>query len=275
MRRRVILDLDPLETRALLSAASVLGFTAQTPSPNNTAVLERMHTNRAIYQPGQTVQTSFQERNLSAHPIEVVDGGAVSGITVTQDGMPVYSPSATPQSVTITTLKPGHSLVSKSSWNGTINQPGSNALPYGVFQVVDHHAPAGPVATFGISPPITLRIQAAPRQAHIGNVINVTVTETNHGRTSLPVYVADAAATLSVSRHGSTLYSFGTSPGPAGAAQTTLDAGSSRTFNLTWNGEQNQSASTPGSFVQPGVYQINVTVDGLHASTRVREFAAG
>ena len=273
MRRRVSIDLDRLETRAMLSAASVLGFTAQTPSPNNSAILERIQTSRLIYQPGHSVQVTFRETNVSAHSIQVVDGGAVSGISVTQNGQTVYQPQILPQNLTFDTLKPGHSLVSKSSWNGTINQPGSDALPYGVFQVSDHHAASGPVATFGIAPTITLRIHATPKYARIGNTINVTVIETNHGAQPLPVYVADAAATLSVSKNGTPVYTPIFNSPFGGRAQTTLAAGASRSFNLTWTGAQNQSTNAV-PFVQPGVYQINVGVDGLHATTRVREFAA-
>ena len=69
MIRRTRLNLEPLEGRSLLSGLAY-----------------SLTTDQSAYLPGQPVEMTFQETNVSSQPVTVQEGPSIDGFTVSQDG---------------------------------------------------------------------------------------------------------------------------------------------------------------------------------------------
>jgi hypothetical protein len=139
MMRRTRPDLEPLEGRALLS---------------DSGLAYRLTTDHSAYQLGQPVAMTFQETNVSGHPITVEYGAKDSGFVVRRDRRdgPVvweeYPGPEYPQWMRMETLQPGQSLTLTATWDGI--PTGGSAPVAGRFVIsdqLDQLDPHGATAT--------------------------------------------------------------------------------------------------------------------------------
>ena len=167
---------DHLEAREVLSqfglfiAPPVLpihlapAIVAPAPAPpNNVAVasplLVAFTTDRSTYALGQPVHFTLTATNTSKQAVTFVDGPAVDGFLVSQNGKIVWRSNAglQPQFLRSVTLQPGQSYTLHATWDGHPNTPSGNELmsqtPTGTFSVTSQFHPLGtaaPTATFTI-----------------------------------------------------------------------------------------------------------------------------
>jgi hypothetical protein len=136
MTRRTLLNLEPLEGRALLSALSV-----------------SLTTNKSVYQVGQPVRLTFTETNNTSQPVLVDYGPSNDGFDIEQGGNIVWRSNAgvIPMFLLADTLQPGRSLTLTATWNGNANLGAATAsVDTGTFEVFNQLDP-GVSATFQVS----------------------------------------------------------------------------------------------------------------------------
>jgi hypothetical protein len=145
MRLRTRLNIESLESRALLSGLSVA-----------------LTTNASSYEVGQPVQLTFTETNNTSHAVTINEGPSTDGFDVKQGGATVWRSNAgiNPLFIEADTLQPGQSLTLTGTWNGVPNVGTSTGGSVtGTFVVLNQLSPTT-TATFTItgtssSPPST------------------------------------------------------------------------------------------------------------------------
>lgn len=133
MKRHIPLNLEPLEGKALLSGLSY-----------------SITTNQSSYAPGQAVEMTFQETNVSDKAITVQEGPSIDGFDVLQGGRMVWRSNSgmNPMYIALDTLQPGQSLTLTATWNGV---PANGSTPAsGTFEVANA-LNQGATTTFAIS----------------------------------------------------------------------------------------------------------------------------
>ncbi len=141
MTRRMHLNIEALEEKALLSAATV-----------------SLTTGQSVYQAGQSVHITFTETNKTTQPILIDYGPSNDGFAIEQGGNTVWRSyvGAIPMYLVADTLEPGHSLTLTATWNGVPNVGSlAKAADTGTFVVINQLDPSV-TATFQItssSPP--------------------------------------------------------------------------------------------------------------------------
>ena len=127
MTRRTPLNVEFLESRALLSAVSA-----------------RMTTDRSVYSVGQPVQLTFTETNDTNKPIVVDEGPSIDGFVIEQNNTVVWRSNAgiNPMFIAVRQIQPGQSLTLTATWNGVPNVGTSTtAVATGTFVVVNQSNP--------------------------------------------------------------------------------------------------------------------------------------
>jgi hypothetical protein len=155
------------------------------------AVAFRLTTNQQTYTPGQTVEMTFTETNVSNHAVRVALGPAVDGFVITQSGRTVWrsNSGSEPLYIARRVLHSGQSITLTASWT-----VGSDT---GVFRVRDQLAPSGPFATFNVVP----------------NPSPTSVGVAQHGPSAgAPVPVKQPAPVLPPARPFNTGFTMGTAP---------------------------------------------------------------
>jgi hypothetical protein len=136
MRRRTPLNVESVESRALLSGLSVA-----------------LTTNASSYEVGQPVQLTFTETNNTSHAVTINEGPSTDGFEIKQAGATVWQSNAgiNPLFIVADTLQPGQSLTLTGTWNGVPNVGTSTgAAVTGTFVVVNQLNPTT-TATFTIT----------------------------------------------------------------------------------------------------------------------------
>lgn len=134
MIRRTRPTLEPLEGRSLLSGLAY-----------------SLTTDRAAYQPGQPVEMTLRETNVSSQPVTVKDGPSIDGFTVSRGGVVVWRSNAgiNPLYIRLETLQPGQSLTLTATWDGI--PTGGSAPVSGTFAISNQLAPTAASAVVAIS----------------------------------------------------------------------------------------------------------------------------
>ncbi len=260
-------------------------------------------TNQAVYQPGQSVEMTFQETNISSQPVTVEDGPSIDGFTVAEGGTVVWRSNAgiNPMFIMLETLQPGQSLTRTATWDGI--PMGGSAPVSGTFVISDQLDPHAATATVTISgstspstPPSGQSGQSPPSSTPPG--VNPPVTDPPPGST--PPVAGSSPVALSVKtnhptyRSGDrvrmtvTLHNVGRSPvdlapnsnadgftvlqgsteiwRSARPVSRRLEPGHSMKLTAVWNGTSGQADAT----IAPGVYTIEAVEGDESGSTTVR-----
>jgi hypothetical protein len=104
----------------------------------------------SAYQPGQPVEMTFQETNVSGHPVVVEDGPSNNGFIVRRDRQGdamVWQSNAgiNPDRIRRDILQPGQSLTLRATWGGI--PTGGSAPVAGRFVISDQLDSNGATAT--------------------------------------------------------------------------------------------------------------------------------
>ena len=167
-RGRTRPQLEAAEERALLSDLSI-----------------SLTTDQPIYQPGQPIQFTFNETNVSNHPVIASYGPSVDGFLVSQNGSSVWQSNAgvNPLWVAMETLQPGHSFTLKSTWDGVPNLESSPIIGGGTFTVTNQLDPGGASATFQVEPPnISYSFSTDQPVYQVGQPVQITFVGDQHQR---------------------------------------------------------------------------------------------
>jgi hypothetical protein len=283
MKRRTHLNLEMLEGRALLSG-----------------VAYSLTTNQSVYQPGQPIEMTFQETNVSDHAISVGDGPSIDGFTVVQGGAVVWRSNAgiNPLFIRLDPLQPGQSLTLTATWDGV--PTGGSSPSSGTF-VIDNQLnpqaasatvtiagstspssnptppkptprPVNPVATA----PAPVSASPAPGSSSIavtvstdhptyrkGHQVRMTLTLQDVGNSPvvLPINSADRFTVLK----GSTAV-WSSARIVSGVGSVSLEPGQSITATALWNGRAKQAGVT----ITPGTYTLQASDEGYSGSTTFR-----
>ncbi len=129
--------------------------------PSAGPLLVVIHTDHAIYAPGQPVHITVTETNRTHRDVTVFEGPSLDGVTVSQSGKEVWRSNlgVQPEFVVGRTLHPGHSITETISWDGQ-HPEAVPAHPYGGFVVRDEAGAARPVSVRFLNPNLTTTKQA-------------------------------------------------------------------------------------------------------------------
>lgn len=242
MKREISVNVEPLETRSLLS-----GLTYS------------LTTNQAVYQPGQPVQMTLTETNTSSSPVQGAWGGVGSvGFTVEQNGN-VVAAFLTDPVIDSWTLQPGQSKTLTTTWNGK----SMGAYATGEFSVTSGFTPAGVSATFQIEPassassPISVTVTTAHRTYKAGRPVLISVTVKNVSSREITLALNSKTVGVAILEGSTVVWHSPTIK--AVEKNLTLNAGQSVHVSFVWNGKPNQ----PGVHkLAAGTYTIEVVVGG-------------
>ena len=234
VRRTTHPRVEGLEQRALLSDLSV-----------------SLTTDKPVYQPGDPIQFTFTETNISDHPVNIGEGPSIDGFLVSENGIQIWrsNSGAMPAFVMLLPLQPGQSFTLESTWNGSPNVVSSAMLAGGTYTVSNQEDPSTSV-TFKIDSPLTYSLSVDKSEYHVGEPIQITFTETNP--TDQPVSVNLNSSAFAITDYSNnTVWQSGT--GSGSSKTETLQPGQSITQTATWDGISNSGTTTGtnpwGSFV--------------------------
>ena len=209
-------------------------------------------TDQSVYNPGQPVNLTFTETNVSDQPVTVVTGP--SAFQVMQDGTDVWDANSNggTSSMTWTTLQPGQSYTQTDTWDGVPNT-GLLSSPWIPFTVSDGLDPEADSATFQFAAPPASQLATSltTNQAvyQLGTPIQMTFTQTNVGTQPIQVLVVLVGApAFDIQQDGTQIWGsdFGLVGGMSYSWQT-LQPGQSATRVSTWNGVPDQLPSSEPS----------------------------
>jgi hypothetical protein len=233
-------------------ATTTFQIVAQSPDVLATSVT----TDQTTYQPGQPVNMTFTETDVSDQPIAVLTGS--TEFEITQSGTAglggIINPGGPANSEpTWLTLQPGQSYSQTETWNGLpAYYPAgpviSLAAPFTVSNAFD---PNLDTATFQYAAPPTSVLQTSlttdQSVYQLGQPIQITFTETNVGTT--PVQVWEGPSSFNVTQNGTQIWNSlvpDLSPYTwdlGNYSWVTLQPGQSYTQTGTWNGVPDQLPS--------------------------------
>jgi hypothetical protein len=258
---------ENLEMLSLLSGAAPIA------AIGDPALTLKLTTDRATYQPGQTVTMTLTETNTSGHDLRIVDGPSTDGFYVTRNGVTVWTSNAGPQPLylRLITLHPGESIRLRAIWDDRPNTPSDPfPMPAGApvtgmlevhSQVHQQSASAAPV-TILVGPTATVQpLAVTVTTNHASYLLKqpVTITITERNTSDKDVLVSTGCQILS-----------GSATGPLGpvwvyrdprdcvTGRMVLHAGQSRQLTFGWNG----LPDLPHAHAVRGWYVIRAGVDG-------------
>jgi Intracellular proteinase inhibitor len=272
MIRRTRLDLEPLEGRSLLSGLAY-----------------SLTTNQASYQPGQPVEMTFRETNVSSQPVTVQDGPSIDGFTVSRDGAVVWRSNAgiNPLFIRLETLQPGQSLTLAATWDGI--PTGGSAPISGTFVISNQLGPqAATTVTIsgstapspapkgqapptpdppGVNPPATSSLALSVKTDHptyrSGHPVRIMMTLHNVGHSPVELAPNSDADGFTVLRGSTEIWHW------ARPVTRRLKPGHSLKLTAVWDGRPGQADMT----LAPGMYTIEAVEGGESGSTTVRIIA--
>jgi hypothetical protein len=292
MKRRTPLNLEPLESKALLSGLSY-----------------SLTTNQASYQPGQPVVMTFRETNVSSQPISVEEGPSIDGFDVSQNGVVVWRSNTgiLPMFIASESLQPGQSLTLSASWNGMA--VGSTSPLQGTFVISNQlnpsvtttvsvsNAPSPPTTTpptnnpqpIGVAPspqsptstpisqdpnpsspttatpasPIAVSVTANGSTVRKGHGVRMTITlkDVSNAPVTLP---GRSAAEFTLLEGTTPIWHRATSA--SSVRPRTLQPGRSAALSVVWNGQ----ASAPGVPLVARTYTVEASDGGYSGSTTLQ-----
>ncbi len=214
------------------------------------ALATSVTTDRSVYEPGQAVNLTFMETNVSDQPVTIVTG--TSAFQVMQDGTDVWDadPGTSATSLTWTTLQPGQSYTQTDTWDGLpnvglLNSPWS---PFTVSNGLDSEADSG---TFQFAAPTASQLATSlttdQSVYQLGAPIQMTFTQTNVGTQPIQVLVGTTA--FEVQQDGTEIWGSEVYFPLGGMSYSweTLQPGQSATQVSTWNGVPDQLPSSEPS----------------------------
>jgi hypothetical protein len=153
-------DVERLEVLTLLSnlAPHLMPRVPQTVTVAS-PLLVTLTTDQSTYTVGQPVHLTLTVTNRSQQTVTFIDGPAVDGFLVSQNGAIVWRSNAglQPQFLRLVTLRPGQSYTLHATWDGHPNTSAGTELPgqspTGLFNVTSQFHALGavvPAATFTI-----------------------------------------------------------------------------------------------------------------------------
>ena len=242
MQRKRRLDLETLESRALLSGLSF-----------------SLTTNQAAYKVGQAIQMTFTETNTSNQsltvPVKPVD------FTVAQNNALIWQSNPGNQTLppTIETLKPGQSVTQTATWDGMtggltapVSGPPVSAgvNHWGDFVVSNPNVPPGQnlTASFQISDPISQTLTTSQSVYQVGQTVQMTYTETNTANQSI-TFANPGPAGFTIMHDGKAVL-IPILPTTYSLPTITLKAGQTITDTQTWNG----TSTVAGSGILTGTF---------------------
>jgi hypothetical protein len=137
MRRQSLPSVESLEGRALLSD-----------------ITYSVTTDKSSYAPGQPVQLTFTETNVSSQNVNITWGPSLDGFEVSHGGVTIWASNegVNPDFVALQTLAPGQSYTLHATWNGQQDE-GTATTPGGTYTVTNGLAPASAAsASFTVAP---------------------------------------------------------------------------------------------------------------------------
>ncbi len=229
-----------LEARALLSAMSAT-----------------VTTNQSVYQPGQPIQMTFTETNISNAPVKVVYGPSNDGFNVTENGNLIWqsNASANPLYLIYGTLKPGQSLTLHATWDGPDSQALASVLAGGTFTATNQLDPQGASATFQIAPALSTSVTTSQAVYQVGQSVDVTFVETN--TSSSPIVVTPSGTFTITNIAAANVAVFSENIGQS--AVLTLQPGQSATETASWTASQSGSYRVvyqSGPVATDGTFQV-------------------
>ena len=271
MTRRTVLNLEPLETRALLSGTSV-----------------SITTDQSTYQVGQPVQITVTDTNTTDQTIMYPVSGYTDrfNIDIEQDGVEVWAlgdgGGMIPQFIGEGSLQPGQSLTYVETWNGISNE-GLQTVMSGSFTVNASFYLPGYVSngqalstTFQIAAPpagqLTTSLTTDQSTYAFGQPIQMTLTETNTGDQPTSII---GGTNFDVTQDGLPIWASANSPDLTGSTYLpfwhndpdpywmTLQPGQTSTQTVAWYGTaQDSSTGVTGTFVvsNEAAPQLNATI---------------
>jgi hypothetical protein len=258
---------EPLEGRALLSGLAY-----------------SLTTDQSVYQPGQPVQMTFRETNVSTRPVTVEDGPSIDGFTVSRDGAVVWRSNAgiNPLYIRLETLQPGQSLTLTATWDGVPN--GGSAPVPGQFLVSNQLEPQAATATITIAGPGSSSTGQAPSTPNapggdppaassvalsvatnhptyrLGHPVRITMILHNAGHRPVDLAPGSQADGFTVLQ--------GTTPiwHRARPVSRRIEPGRSIKLTAVWDGKPGQAVAAIAS----GTYTVEAVAGGESASTTIR-----
>jgi hypothetical protein len=252
--RRIHLNIEPLEGRALLSDLAV---TVTTDQPS--------------YQVGQPVRMTVTETNVTNHDVTVAEGCGINDFWVMQDGAELWRKSRDGPQPLCPIFLGGvlHAHESRSFnalWDGHTDE-GPPGTPTGVVDVFGRaDGVASPPVAIRIEPPavnpVVLTVTTNHELYRPGRPVHITVTATNTGNE--PLAVGAAHPKITISRRGVVVWRLRSQLHPQAAR--VLQPGQSRQFPVAWKGMPN----VPGVRLRPDIYTVQVGLDGMEDSATIR-----
>ena len=221
--RRTVLDVEPLECRALLSGLSA-----------------SLTTDQPVYQVGEPIEMTFTMTNTSDAPASVVYGPSFDGFIATQGGQTVWQSNAgiNPMFAVLETLQPGTSFTLHATWSGTTVNGLTSVTTTGQFVVTNQLDSTGASATFTIESPLSFSLSASQSVVEVGQSIGFAYSITN--TSNQPVTFNMAPTSFIVTNNGGTVWESGSGASSPAPTSETLQPGQSVTQTATWNGVANQ-----------------------------------
>jgi hypothetical protein len=237
--------------------------TFQIVAPSPDVLATSVTIDQTTYQPGQPVNMTFTETNVSDQPIPVLTGS--TEFEITQSGTAslggIINPGG-PANLEPTwlTLQPGQSYSQTETWNGLpADYPAGPVISLAEpFTVSNDFDPNPDTATFQYAAPSTSVLQTSvttdQSTYQLGQPIQLNFTETNVGTTPLEVW--EGPSTFNITQNGTQvwnslvpdLYPYTWDLG--NYSWVTLQPGQSYTLTGTWNGvpDQLRSGDLSGTF---------------------------
>jgi Domain of unknown function (DUF4214)/Intracellular proteinase inhibitor len=139
MRRQNRPSVESLEGRALLSNLAY-----------------SVTTDKSSYAPGQPVQLTFSETNVSNQDVKIGWGPSIDGFQVSHNGATIWASNEgmNPMFIALQTLAPGQSFTLHATWNGQQDE-GTATTPGGMYTVTNQLVLASAAnATITIAPSV-------------------------------------------------------------------------------------------------------------------------
>jgi uncharacterized protein YpmB len=263
MKRNLLPNVEPLETKALLShlgggvaaARHQLAIVKATNARAESQLEIRLTTDQTSYTVGQTVQMSLIATNHTRHNVIIWVGPDANVFSITQNGQIIWRSNSGPGSLRPTVrrvIHPGQSLTLTADWTAT---------EAGTFVVHNQLAPRGPVASFSVtakepvtlpvppvSPPVGtgLDVKLTTNQTtyQIGQVVQMTMTATNDTDHDVTVFVGPNTNVFTIMQDGQIVWQSNSGPQPLNpTVAKVLGPGQSLTLTASW------TSNATGTFV--------------------------